>query len=147
VLARFARRLGVGEALRLGVGEERSGGREKPSLLADALEAVLGALYLEGGVAAAERLAEELLAEGVASYHEATATDPKTELQELLQARGGQPPDYRLAGESGPDHAKLFVVECWAEGQRLASGTGSSKKRAEQAAAATALAALHEETG
>jgi ribonuclease III len=144
VLARFARDLDLGAALRLGIGEERSGGREKPSLLADAFEALLGALYLDGGLEAAARVAAPLLEQGLASYERSVVTDAKTALQELLQARGAEPPEYRLVEESGPDHVKHFRVECWGLGRRLGGGEGTSKKRAEQAAAAAALADLRE---
>lgn len=142
VLAAFAETLGLGEALRLGVGEERSGGREKDKLLADGLEAVLAALFLEEGLAAGRRLFLPMLVEGLASYLETASTDPKTELQELLQARGSSPPEYRLVAESGPGHHKRFTVECWGEGRLIGAGEGSSKKRAEKAAAAAALVGL-----
>jgi ribonuclease III len=142
VLAGFAESLGLGEALRLGVGEERSGGREKDRLLADAFEAVLAALYLEGGIEAVSRVALPMLEEAASHAGESAARDPKTELQERLQAVGVSPPEYKVAAESGPDHQKLFVVECWSEGRLLGSGEGSSKKRAEKAAAESALCAL-----
>jgi ribonuclease-3 len=142
VLAALARRLGLGALLRLGVGEERSGGREKPSLLADALEAVIGALYLDGGLAAARRVVEPLLAGAVAGDRGGAPIDAKTVLQERLQAMGHEPPEYRLVDAVGPDHQKRFTVECWAAGRRLGRGEGSSKKRAEQAAAAAALETL-----
>jgi ribonuclease-3 len=143
VLARFAAELGLGERLRLGVGEERSGGREKPSLLADALEALIGALYVDGGVEVARRFTAPLLEAGYEAFRAgAQWRDPKTALQERLQADGGDPPEYRLVGTSGPDHQKHFVVECWAHGMLRGSGEGSSKKRAEQAAAAAALEQL-----
>ncbi len=143
VLAAFAASLAIGPALRLGVGEERSGGRDKASLLADALEAVIAALYLDGGIAAARSLVAPMLAGGLRSWRAGAAQrDAKTLLQERLQAAGGEPPEYRLTATSGPDHQKHFVVECWAAGRLLGSGEGSSKKRAEQAAAAVALDAL-----
>ena len=143
VLAEHARALGLGPLLRLGVGEERSGGRDKPSLLADALEAVIGAVYLDGGLEAARRLVEPLLERSAAEYQRGAARrDAKTALQERLQAEGAALPEYRLAGSSGPDHEKQFVVECWAAGRCIGRGQGSSKKRAEQDAAADALARL-----
>ena len=143
VLAEHARSLGLGPLLRLGVGEERSGGRDKPSLLADALEAMIGAVYLDGGLEAARRLVEPLLERGAVEYQlGADRRDAKTALQERLQAAGGALPEYRLAGSSGPDHEKLFAVECWADGRCIGHGAGSSKKRAEQEAAADALAHL-----
>jgi ribonuclease-3 len=144
MLAAHAQRLGLGEALRVGVGEERSGGREKASLLADSLEAVIGAAYLDGGLDAARPLVLALLEAGAEAYGRAAdLRDPKTTLQERLQERqGGEPPEYRLVDSSGPDHRKVFTVECWSSGRLLGRGEGSSKKRAEQAAAAAALEAL-----
>jgi len=140
VLAAFAVELELGPLLRLGVGEERSGGRAKPSLLADALEALIGALYLDGGLERTRTFVAPLLRAGLDAWNGGAAQrDAKTALQERLQAAGGGPPEYRLVGTSGPDHQKRFVVECWAEGRLLGRGEGSSKKRAEQAAAAAAL--------
>jgi ribonuclease-3 len=140
VLAGHAATLSLGPLLRLGVGEERSGGRDKPSILADALEALIGALYLEAGIDAARAFVAPLLAEGLVAWRNGAAVrDAKTALQERLQAEGGDPPEYRLIATSGPDHQKRFVVECWAEGRMIGRGEGSSKKRAEQAAAAAAL--------
>jgi ribonuclease-3 len=139
-----ARRLRLGEHLRLGRGEEKTGGREKPALLADAFEAVVAAIYLDGGLAAAKEmlrltLFELALEEGSAPLFEA---DRKSALQEFLQGRGKPPAEYRLAAESGPDHQKTFQIEVWAEGSCLASGQGSTKKEAEQRAAGTALGRL-----
>jgi len=139
-----ARRLRLGEHLRLGRGEEKTGGREKPALLADAFEAVVAAIYLDGGLAAAKEmlrltLFELALEEGSTPLFEA---DRKSALQEFLQGRGKPPAEYRLAAESGPDHQKTFQIEVWAEGSCLASGQGSTKKEAEQRAAGTALGRL-----
>ncbi len=139
-----ARRLRLGEHLRLGRGEEKTGGREKPALLADAFEAVVAAIYLDGGLAAAKEmlrltLFEVALEEGSTPLFEA---DRKSALQEFLQGRGKPPAEYRLAAESGPDHQKTFQIEVWAEGSCLASGQGSTKKEAEQRAAGTALGRL-----
>jgi ribonuclease-3 len=143
VLAGWARGLGLGGYLRLGVGEERSGGREKESLLADALEAILGALFLEGGMEAARRLVVPLLGESAQDLDALGAGgDAKTALQEVLQARGRGLPDYRLVAETGPGHAKTFGVECWVGEEMLGYGEGTAKKRAEQAAAAEALERL-----
>lgn len=141
VLARYARRLGIGELLRLGVGEERSGGRRKASLLADAFEAVLGALFLDGGFPAAQRAVQGLLIEAAAERGgQAVQVDAKTRLQELAQARGWNLPEYRLVGEEGPDHEKTFRVECRLEQGSAATASGRSKKIAEQLAAAAVLA-------
>src|SRR5712671_7453436 len=139
-----ARRLNLGEHLRLGRGEEKTGGREKPALLADAFEAVVAAIYLDSGLASAREmlrstLLELALEEGSTALFEA---DRKSALQEFLQGRGKPPAEYRLAAESGPDHQKTFQIEVWAEGSCLASGQGSTKKEAEQRAAGTALGRL-----
>ena len=138
-LAGFAAGLGVGRALRLGVGEERSGGREKPSLLADTLEALLGAVYLDGGVEPVRRIVAPFLEHVVERRSRVLETDAKTRLQEELQGRGWPLPEYRLIAETGPDHAKSFVVECRIRDRPAGRGEGRSKKVAEQSAAAEAL--------
>jgi ribonuclease-3 len=141
VLARFADELELGEELRLGVGEERSGGRRKASLLADAWEAVVGAVYLDGGLEAAARCVRRQLDAALEQRQEGP-TDAKTRLQEEVQARGWSLPAYALLEAAGPDHAKSFTVECRIRGERCGVGQGRSKKRAEQAAAAAALEGL-----
>ncbi|HEX2164469.1 MAG TPA: ribonuclease III [Thermoanaerobaculia bacterium] len=141
VLARRGEELGLGELLRLGVGEERSGGREKASLLADAVEAVLGAVYLDGGIAAARQVVSGLFAAGLARPA-APELDAKTRLQETVQGRGWPLPVYRLVDTAGPDHDKRFTVEVRLQGEPAGVGRGRSKKIAEQEAAAVALAAL-----
>ncbi len=139
-LARQARRLGLGAHLRLGVGEERSGGRTRNSLLADAYESVLGAVYLDGGLAAVERvmqpLFEELLQE---SWQE---NDAKSRLQEWTQARGGEVPQYELVETLGPDHQPTFRILVRVGSSCYGPVEGGSKKEAEQRAAALALAAV-----
>jgi ribonuclease-3 len=146
-LARHAAALALGEVLRVGVGEERSGGRGKPSLLADSLEAVFGAVYLDAGLPAAAKVIHLMLepmlevGEGRSQLLEA---DAKTRLQEIAQARGGALPEYRHTGATGPDHSRLYRVEAWLAGQLVGEGEGSSKKQAEQRAAAGALAHLQE---
>lgn len=143
VLARWARDLGLGGVLRLGIGEERSGGRNKTSLLADAMEAVLGAAYLDGGLTAVRQVIVGRLASiPETGPEDLLLTDAKTTLQELVQSSGQELPVYKHVSESGPDHEKRFFVECWLAGERISSGTGASKKQAEQAAARAALAAL-----
>ncbi|MEM8962675.1 MAG: ribonuclease III [Acidobacteriota bacterium] len=142
VIGEQAKGLGVGPLLRLGVGEARSGGREKMSILADAMEALYGALYLDGGLDAARRVIEPWLAKVYDERDQRLLTDAKTTLQEAAQARGWGLPSYRLVAESGPDHAKQFTFDCWIGGRRVSSGVGRSKKIAEQAAAAEALRAL-----
>jgi len=142
VLASHAQHLELGEALRLGVGEERSGGRAKDSLLADALEAIVGALYLDRGLKHVHRLLEPLLERALEARRFETWAQAKGRLQELAQARGWELPDYRLIAEQGPDHEKRFTVECWVNGKLAGSAQASSKKIAEQHAAAQALDTL-----
>lgn len=129
-----AARLGLGEHLRMGYGEESSGGRERASILADAMEALLGAVYLDGGLEAARKLALERLPE----VPEDAARDYKTELQELLQ-KSGSTPRYRIVGQHGPAHAQQFIAEVIWEDQCIGTGQGASKKAAEQEAARLAL--------
>jgi ribonuclease III len=135
-----ARKLGIGEYLRLGRGEEKTGGREKPALLADAFEAVVAAIYLDGGLDAARALVyKTVLPLAFEDRLSIADSDRKSALQEYLQGRGELPAEYRLAGESGPDHQKRFLVEVWIKGQRMASAEGSTKKEAEQKAARSTL--------
>lgn len=142
-LAGVARRLGIGEYLLLGQGEERSGGRQKDSILSDVVEALLGAIYLDGGYGSAEQLVLELLTPLIAERSAAPGSkDFKTRLQELLARRGLQP-RYELS-ETGPDHAKVFTARLFVDGEMIATGEGTSKKRAEQAAARLATAAIAE---
>ncbi|MGB5552526.1 MAG: ribonuclease III [Thermoanaerobaculia bacterium] len=147
VLAEHAEHLGLGQYLRLGVGESRSGGREKRSLLADAMEAILGAVYQDGGLEAARGVALQLLESALGERVEISELrDPKTALQEAAQTRGGSLPEYRHVAEEGPDHKKRFHVECWVDGLFLGEGDGSTKKQAEQRAARVALAALEDDS-
>src|SRR5713226_5284208 len=132
-----ARRLRLGEHLRLGRGEEKTGGREKQTLLADTFEAVVAAVYLDGGLGAAREvlrmgLFEQALEERGERISE---SDRKSALQELLQGQGRAPAEYRVAGESGPDHQKVFQIEVWIGGECMVTGEGSTKKEAEQRAA------------
>ena len=139
-----ARRLQIGEFLRLGRGEEKTGGREKPTILADAFEAIVAAVYLDGGLAPARRLLKRVLFEHalLEDGERISDSDRKSALQEFLQGRGRPPAEYRVAGETGPDHQKVFQVEVWVGGECLADGQGSTKKEAEQRAASTALERL-----
>lgn len=141
-----ARRLRLGEHLRLGRGEEKTGGREKPALLADAFEAVVAAIYLDAGLAAAREMLRTTLFELALEERGSTLfeTDRKSALQEFLQGRGEPPAEYRLAAESGPDHQKTFEVEVWVNGSCMASGQGNTKKEAEQRAAGVALERLEQ---
>ena len=141
-LAGFSTELGVGRELRLGVGEERSGGRAKPSLLADTLEAIFGAIYLDGGLEPVRKVVVPLLEEVLAERPRVHEEDAKTRLQEAVQARGWELPEYRVVEETGPDHAKRFTVEVWIRSRAAGRGAGRSKKLAEQRAAAQALDGL-----
>jgi ribonuclease-3 len=143
-LATYAQSLGLGEALHLGVGEERSGGRRKPSLLADALEAIFAALWLDGGLPEARRAVRSFLEEASATQEELREADAKTRLQELVQSRGWERPAYQVVAEAGPDHSKSFAVVCRVRGEVAGEGEGPSKKIAEQRAAARALDRLGE---
>jgi ribonuclease III len=140
-LARCAEVLGLPLLLRLGRGEEKTGGRRKRALWADALEAVVAAVYLDGGIDPVRRLVATELA--TASHLEgARRADPKTELQELLQDRGQPPPDYTVLSEDGPSHRPRFRIACVVDGRSLAVGAGTTKKKAQQEAARGALQAL-----
>jgi ribonuclease-3 len=145
-LAAAARRLDLGRYLLLGRGEEMTGGREKAALLADAYEALVGAIFLDAGLEPAAAFAERtLLSPAAREQGVALArSDHKSALQEWLQARGRRPAEYVVVGESGPDHRKLFTVEVRLDGRAMATGAGPSKKEAELAAAEQALAALRE---
>jgi ribonuclease-3 len=145
-LARVARHLGLGGLLRMGRGEEMTGGRDKSSVLADALEAVIGAVYLSSGLPGAllvvDRLFGDLL-QGVAEGK--SGEDWKTRLQELVQTRLRQSPRYRVVSEEGPDHSKTFEVEVTVGTELFARARGRSKKEAEQAAARETLTMLDSE--
>ena len=145
-LAAVAEKLNVGEHLRLGRGEEKTGGRAKPALLANALEAIVAAIYLDGGLTPTREVLRRVLFEqAVEGQGESIAdSDRKSALQEYLQGRGRPPAEYRLAGESGPDHQKTFQIEVWASGELLAAADASTKKEAEQKAARAALMRLEE---
>lgn len=142
-LHEVACKLELGRYLKLGKGEEAGGGRTRPSILADATEAVFAAVYLDGGMEAASALIHRCLLD--AEREEAVEErrrDCKTELQELVQRQPDQELTYRMAGESGPDHDKTFAAEVLLNGAVVGQGSGHSKKEAEQAAAAAALETL-----
>lgn len=148
-LARHAQTLDLGSVLRVGVGEERSGGRAKASLLADSLEAVFGAVYLDAGLAAAARVIHRMLAailEPGAGRPPLLGVDAKTRLQEIAQGQGSALPEYRHVAVTGPDHNRVYRVECWLDDRCAGEGQGPSKKGAEQQAAADALARLGHDT-
>ena len=133
--------LDLGRYLRMGHGEEKNGGRTRPSILADAVEAVIAAMFLDGGIAAPESFIERMILspESIEAHH---AADYKTELQELIQQKNGQVLTYAPTGESGPDHAKVFSASVSLNGEVIGEGSGRTKKEAEQAAACQALKKL-----
>jgi ribonuclease III len=139
-LAGAARQLDFGRHLRLGRGEEKTGGRQKSALLADAFEAVLAAIYLDSGLEAATNFVRRVLLTGALEIEASRrgGSDFKSSLQEGLQAQGRPPATYRVVEEKGPDHRKVFLVEVRA-GHVVATGSGSNKKEAEQAAARAIL--------
>lgn len=143
-LAEVARELALGDCLRLGLGERKSGGRLRSSILADSFEALLAAVYLDGGIEAVLQVIEHLFQARLASLPAADSLkDAKTRLQELLQASGLGLPQYQLLDESGPDHQRRFTVSCSLPGdQRDWQAQASSRRRAEQKAATAALKAL-----
>ncbi|MCS7088907.1 MAG: ribonuclease III [Thermoflexales bacterium] len=139
-LADFARAIGLPEHVRLGKGEEESGGRDRANILGDAFEALLGALYLDQGIEAARAFLEPLLAQALPRIMQANLDrDAKSRLQEWAQGTLGVTPRYRLISSEGPDHAKMFTVAVWIGERMAATGRGSSKQQAEQAAAAYVL--------
>ena len=136
----IARKLGIGEALVMDRGEELTGGREKPSVLCDAMEAVLAAVYLDGGMEAARNVVERCWPDE--DEVSRPLQDARGALQEELQKHGGEAPTYEITDRSGPDHAPVFRATVFRDGEPLAEGEGKSKKQAEQAAALAALKKL-----
>jgi ribonuclease-3 len=141
-LARMARQLDLGSYLRLGHGEELSGGRQRSSVLADALEALTGAVFLDQGWQQARRFLLLLLGEEMLTIARGSGQDYKTALQEVVQQRGGDTLAYCIVDEAGPDHDKHFTAGVLWNGEMLGRGRGKSKKEAEQQAAKNALAML-----
>jgi ribonuclease-3 len=140
-LAGYARELDLGSYLYLGRGEEQQNGREKVSILADAFEAVLAAVYLDGGLEAARAVLVPVLARHIVPLAaDSECKDHKSILQEKIQALPADPPHYKLLSATGPDHQKIFQVAVVVQGKTLTTGTGNSKKQAEQEAARSALA-------
>ncbi len=139
-LAEVAREYQIGECLALGRGEDAAGGRNKQSILADACEAVIGAVYLDGGFLAASEVVEKMIGDRLQIAIDAPR-DHKTALQELCSRLGHRAPDYHLSSV-GPDHDQQFTARVIVDGEQLGRGVGRSKKEAEQAAAAVALAHL-----
>lgn len=144
-LAELGARLELDEFMRLGGGETKSGGARRSSVLADAFEAIIGAIYLDGGFVAADTFIREQFAERLAELPDAESLkDPKTRLQEFLQSRGEALPEYELIRSSGPAHKREFVVACRVSSLELeAAASGRSRRRAEQAAAAKLLEKTH----
>lgn len=143
-LTEVALEIDLAPALRLGKGEEKSGGRDKPRLLSSALEAVIGAVHIDGGADAAFALGERLFRSRLAR-DEAGERDSKSRLQELVQARSGEIPHYQLLRSAGPDHDRRFFVSLQVEGDELAQGVGRSKLAAEQEAALRAVEMIEAE--
>ncbi len=143
VLSRVAGIFKIGNHLYLSAEEEKSGGRQKPSILADAMEALIGAMYLDGGLSASTKVIHKFLLEDFESLAKSEAAhNYKGELLEYLQGSGQNGPRYELLDEIGPDHIKEFVVSVMVNSARLGTGKGSTKKEAEQRAAKMALEAL-----
>jgi ribonuclease-3 len=142
-LALQGRRVGLGQYLILGRGEDLNGGRERPSALADAFEAIVGALFLDGGFEAAQRFVLEEFKDLFGEVEVLPNLDnPKGELQEFLQAQSAFAPNYRLESVTGPDHDRMFECAVYHNGMELGRGTGKSKKAAESQAAVEALKGL-----
>lgn len=142
-LVLVAKEWDLGRYLKLGKGENACGGRSRPSILADAVEAVLAAVFLDGGLAHDRDIIQRFLLDRMEQVNRASR-DHKTYLQELVQRKSGQVLSYELIGESGPDHNKTFQMQVLLNGQPIGQGTGHSKKEAEQAAANAAIERLEE---
>ncbi len=141
-LSQVAQGLGIGQALMMDRGEELTGGREKPSVLCDAMEAVLAAVYLDGGLEPVRQIVHRFWPKPEDVHR--PLQDSKSALQELLQKDGSEAPTYAIVEQYGPDHARTFVAVVTRYGKVLAKGSGHSKKQAEQAAALAALEAMGE---
>ena len=139
-LAKISKDKGINNYLRLGHGEEQSGGRTRNSIVADGMEAIIGAVYVDSGFSAASAVVERLFEEALQDAKEGRfIQDSKTKLQEKLQKNGPCSIEYRLVREEGPDHAKLFTMAVYVNGKEEGTGTGKSKKEAQMAAAEAAL--------
>lgn len=141
-LHEVALRLDLGGSLRLGKGESQTGGRARPSILADAVEAVIAALYLDGGIDVARRFVDEQILTGIDKAKQEPTSDYKTALQEAVQRQSGLELSYQQTGESGPDHDKRFTFTVLLSGKEVGAGEGRTKKEAEQDAARQALSKL-----
>ncbi len=143
-LYEVAKRLDIGSSILLGRGEESSG-RTRPSILADAVEAVLAAIYLDGGKKSSDKFVNRFILSSLDSVEKSGSSDYKTALQELIQRKSGNQLSYNIVDERGPDHCKEFQAEVLLNGERIGSGIGRSKKEAEQDAAKNALAGIKNE--
>ena len=141
-LLKVANRLQLGTYLRLGKGEDQNGGRTRASILADAVEALFAAILLDSNIHTAESIVLSLLDENLKTTKPGTTADYKTALQELVQRKSDQTLSYHLLSATGPDHQKVFQVEVQLNGKAIGTGSGKSKKEAEQAAAGVALETL-----
>jgi ribonuclease III len=141
-LARVARTMDLGQYMLLGRGEEKGGGRTRTSLLADALEAVVGAVYVDSGYGVAHYCVTRWFGDELAQLEEPGEGDYKSQLQEIVQQRERRLPRYRIVGQEGPEHSRVFVAVVEVNGRNVGEGRGRSKKEAEQAAAQRALAQL-----
>ncbi len=141
-LHQVALALGLGDYIHLGRNEQCNGGRTRPSILADCVEAVIAAIFLDGGLEPAERFIGERILGDIRAGHRPARTDYKTQLQELMQREGGMAPTYAIVNETGPDHDKTFTASVALPGGESVQGTGKSKKEAEQSAARAALERL-----
>ncbi|MGA2090115.1 MAG: ribonuclease III [Endomicrobiales bacterium] len=137
-LAKWAKTIGLGDFMLMSVGEEANGGRERDSLMADTLEAVIASMYLDGGFEPAQKFINKYLSK----QKRIIVNDPKSKLQEVVQSKHQTLPDYRVLGESGPDHEKVFKIGVYLHKKLLGTGEGRCKKDAQQAAARKALRTL-----
>lgn len=139
-LADFARNIELGSVLHLGKGEEENGGRRRPAMLCAAFESLIGALYLDSGIASVQAFIEPLLINAVKQILlDRKEHDPKSDFQEWAQAQGYNPPVYKVVSASGPDHDRTYEVEVWVDNRLFGRGCGSSKRIATKAAAQAAL--------
>lgn len=143
-LHKVALELGLGEYMRLGRGEEHTGGRQRPSILADMVEAIIAAMYIDSGMDEAQKFIMERVLKDAEISDSHRSADYKTELQELVQRRSNQHISYELVSESGPDHCKTFTFQVCVNGLPVGEGSGRTKKEAEQQAAGKALEALRQ---
>ncbi len=147
-LAKIAKKIHLGDHLLMGRGEENSGGRERPSILADGLEAVIGALYLDAGLKASRQFIMRLLRDEIQKSEElGQSRDPKTALQEYVQRKYRERPVYEVVEERGPDHDKEFTVKLLIRGREIVTADGPSKRKAEMNAARASLRIIEEEEG